>query len=568
MVKEYDSVEDYYADPNVNFGEGVKINFGSTDPAQALGQNVNVSLAPQPEDNFRTPFLANLQNTKHNSSNDYNVFTGSTYSHEVKDFSDMLKQMGYTDKANSGYNVKNVLKTLATGPIDLKSAFIDPKGLIGPTGEPVLNLGMISEMEMKAHYDNFSDVADAYAQLGQYRTVGDYIDSRSTGFPSDKFTKTQGAFEAANKSLNLPVTKFNFNERTLLNTDVGFAATIGSFHFSRPPNRGYYNGLKSHIDGGSGNGHQMLKTMEALNKGLDPTGYRLDGKNEDNGGVTHSSKHMAAGITEDGYYISVANNGFGYTKSVLYGLAKGTESDVIAKEMGISQNMLVTAMGMARKDKDMTVTQAISKLKGSKVIPQIDLDKKDPDYFSTNTSSLGDDNNDNTNNEDKQEPFVPDYADMGMNEGGQIGQLATILRQNRLGMNVGGQAQQPEINVNELGFVDNKTPDQVTDAQSVADDKPINMRDNDYMLNSPAVKKHGIRNTVNMIMRGLKDASAAGVQIVDMPPDIPRDELVKVAASASEVRVPRDLVPFIGLANLETINEKGKPEVKRRARLT
>ena len=135
-------------------------------------------------------------------------------------------------------------------------------------------------------------------------------------------------------------------------------------------------------------------------------------------------------------------------------------------------------------------------------------------------------------------------------------------------MNLGGQAQQPQINVNELGFVDNKTPDQVTDAQSVADDKPLNMRDNDYMLNSPAVKKHGIRNTVNMIMRALKDASAAGVQIVDMPPDIPRDELVKVAASASEVRVPRDLVPFIGLANLETINEKGKPEVKRRARLT
>ena len=42
MVKEYDKVEDYYADPNVNFGEDVKINFGSTDPAQALGQNVNV----------------------------------------------------------------------------------------------------------------------------------------------------------------------------------------------------------------------------------------------------------------------------------------------------------------------------------------------------------------------------------------------------------------------------------------------------------------------------------------------------------------------------------------------
>jgi hypothetical protein len=423
----------------------------------------------------------------------------------------MLKDMGYTDKVNSGFNAKNVLSTIAKGPIDLKSAFFDPKGLTGPTGKSVLNLGMISEMEMKAHYDNFSEVNDAYARINEI------------GGPFNK-------------------------------TDLGFAATIGKFHFSRPPNRGYYNGLKSHIDGGSGNGHQMLKTIEALEKGFDPNGFRLDGKNENNGGLAHSSKSMGAGITEDGYYVSVANNGFGYSKSVLSGITKGTESDIIAAEMGISQAMLIDAMEMARADKDVTVSQAITQLTST------GKDDKDTGFESFEDYV--------ESNEKKEEPFVPDYADIGMNEGGQVEQLADILRQNRLGMNLGGQAQQPQINVNELGFVDNKTPDQVTDAQSVADDKPLNMRDNDYMLNSPAVKKHGIRNTVNMIMRALKDASAAGVQIVDMPPDIPRDELVKVAASASEVRVPRDLVPFIGLANLETINEKGKPEVKRRARLT
>ena len=506
MVKEYDSVEDYYADPNVNFGEGVKINVGSTNPAQALGQNVNVSLAPQAnnQESFRTPFLSNLQNTKYDSSKDYNVLSGKAFSQQLNDYNTMLKDMGYTDKVNSGFNAKNVLSTIAKGPIDLKSAFFDPKGLTGPTGKSVLNLGMISEMEMKAHYDNFSEVNDAYARMNEI----------------------EGPFNR---------------------TDLGFAATIGEFHFSRPPNRGYYNGLKSHIDGGSGNGHQMLKTIEALEKGFDPNGFRLDGKNENNGGLAHSSKSMGAGITEDGYYVSVANNGFGYSKSVLSGIAKGTESDIIAAEMGISQAMLIDAMEMARADKDVTVSQAVAQLTS--------VDKGDKAF------------EDYVESDEKKDDFKDEFF-TGMNEGGQVEQLADILRQNRLGMNLGGQAQQPQINVNELGFVDNKTPDQVTDAQSVADDKPLNMRDNDYMLNSPAVKKHGIRNTVNMIMRALKDASAAGVQIVDMPPDIPRDELVKVAASASEVRVPRDLVPFIGLANLETINEKGKPEVKRRARLT
>ena len=512
MVKEYDKVEDYYADPNVNFGEGVKINFGSTDPAQALGQNVNVSLAPQAnnQESFRTPFLAKLQNTKYDSSGDYNVLSGKNFSYQKRDYSDMLKEMGYTDKVNSGFNAKNILGSIAKGPVDLKSVFFDPKGLTGPTGKSVLNLGMISEMEMKAHYDNFNAVSDKYSELSE--------------------------------------TGQSFNS-----TDLGFAATIGKFHFSRSPKQSYYNGLKSHIDGGSGNGHQMLKTMAALEKGFDPTGYRLDGENENNGGVAHSSQAMAAGITEDGYYVSLANNGFGYTKSVLYGLADGTESDVIAKEMGIDQAVLINAMEMARADKDVTVSQAIAQLTSVDKDDEDDKDDRDATSITSNFGPSG---------------FDSSGYFSGMNEGGQVGQLADILRQNRLGMNLGGQAQQPQINVNELGFVDNKTPDQVTDAQSVADDKPLNMRDNDYMLNSPAVKKHGIRNTVNMIMRALKDASAAGVQIVDMPPDIPRDELVKVAASASEVRVPRDLVPFIGLANLETINEKGKPEVKRRARLT
>ena len=262
-------------------------------------------------------------------------------------------------------------------------------------------------MEMKAHYDNFSEVGDAYARMNE---IGGSLSDYGR------------------------------------NTDLGFAATVGSFHFSRPPDRGYYNGLKSHIDGGSGNGHQMLKTMEALEKGFDPNGFRLDGKNENNGGLAHSSKHMGAGITEDGYYVAIANNGFGYSKSVLAGLAKGTESDLLASEMGISQAMLIDAMKMARADKNVTVSQAITQLTSTGF-----------ESFEEFVASNNQNDNDNTTNENKDNSnnlmggseFVPG----GMKEGGQIGQLATILRQNRLGMNVGGQAQQPEINVNELGFV-------------------------------------------------------------------------------------------------------------------
>lgn len=558
MVKVYDRVEDYYADTDVNFGEGVEIKFGSTDPAQALGQNVNVSLAPQAtsDGSNRTEFLTKLQNTKHDSSKDYNVYTGTAYEGSMITYGDMLKQMGYKDKTNSPLSLKNMIAS----PINFVGAMLDPKYLKGPTGKDVLNLGFVSEAEMKAHYDNFSDVADAYAQIGSYDgTLGSYIESKK-GVP------------------------FNFNTKSLRNTDVGFAATIGNFHFSRPPNRGYYNGLKSHIDGGSGNGHQMLKTMEALNKGFDPTGYRLDGKNEDNGGLAHSSKSMGAGITEDGYYVSMANNGYGYTKSVLYG--RGGESQRIADEMGIDPVTLANAMKLARNTKDMTVSQALAKVGVTKIndisnfrtasIPSHSNLNINQDYFVNQAQNFTDldtfrdeeiaKNRAAVQKEIEEDEFAGFGADMKL--GGQVGQLANILRQNRLGMNLGGQAQPPQVNVNELGFVDGKTPDQVTDQQSIADDKPVDMRREDYLLNSPSVEKHGIRNVVNMVMRALKDASASGVEIVDMPADIPRDDLVKVLASASEFRIPRDLVPYIGLANLETINEKGKSEVTRRARQT
>ncbi len=137
MVKVYDSVKDYYADTNVNFGEGVEIKFGSTDPAQALGQNVNVSLAPESDTSRsnRTEFLTKLQNTKHDSSKDYNVYTGTAYEGSMITYGDMLKQMGYKDKTNSPLSLKNMIAS----PIHVIGPMNAPKYLKGPTGKDGLN---------------------------------------------------------------------------------------------------------------------------------------------------------------------------------------------------------------------------------------------------------------------------------------------------------------------------------------------------------------------------------------------------------------------------------------------
>jgi len=65
--------------------------------------------------------------------------------------------------------------------------------------------------------------------------------------------------------------------------------------------------------------------------------------------------------------------------------------------------------------------------------------------------------------------------------------------------------------------------------------------------------------------RGLRDAAESGVEVVDLPPDIPDNEMAEVLLSQSEFRVPKNLIPFVGRATLERLNNSGKAEVTKRA---
>lgn len=374
----------------------------------------------------------------------------------------------------------------------------------------------------------------------------------------------------------------------------------------------FFDGHKGHLSSDDGNAHAMQKSIEALSKGLDPAGYRLDGNNEDNGGAAGGSS-AGGRVTEDGYYTYVANNSFGYTKSVLYG---GNLSDKLAQEFGTDGMTLAKAMQLARADKNLTVTQALKNLTSGEqetstnIYDLFNVNRKKTSTVSSEPSgysateiaqqqatiaqqqaAIAQQQEDNRKAEaeanrekqraiDRGQQAGKGYrGGYGFQEGGQVGQLANMLRQTRLGMNLGGQpvsqglesSETPnseEINVNEMGFVGDKTPDQVTPKQSIADNRPMNVREDDFLINSPAIEKFGIRNIVNMISRGLEAARDAGVEIVDIPVDIPKQQLVKILASDSEFRVPKNLVPFIGLDTLNRINDQGKPVVEQRTRLT
>ena len=166
----------------------------------------------------------------------------------------------------------------------------------------------------------------------------------------------------------------------------------------------------------------------------------------------------------------------------------------------------------------------------------------------------------------------------GFNTGGQVsspvGQLANMLRSNRLGYNQGGAVQSGyygyqeggQINMQEMGFVNGKTPDQVTDAQSVADTEAMSADEGDFVINAPAVEAVGVEAIIGLVSDALTLATEEGVEIVDIPQDTSPEVMVDILVSEGEFIVPRELIPFIegGIETLEKINALGTDEVSQR----
>ena len=117
-----------------------------------------------------------------------------------------------------------------------------------------------------------------------------------------------------------------------------------------------------------------------------------------------------------------------------------------------------------------------------------------------------------------------------------------------------------------MGFVNGKTPDQVTDAQSVADTEATQAEEGDFVINAPAVEIVGVDNLIQLMSEALQRAEQEGARIVDIPPTTEPEQMINIFVSEGEFIVPRELVPFVegGIELLEQINEAGKGEVAER----
>ena len=123
-------------------------------------------------------------------------------------------------------------------------------------------------------------------------------------------------------------------------------------------------------------------------------------------------------------------------------------------------------------------------------------------------------------------------------------------RGGRVGLQEGGVAGA------QAGFVE-RPPSQVSEAATVADDKPMSVPEGTFVINAAAVEFAGEKDIMKMLNAAYKEAEKKGIQ----PPS---QEMLEVAVSRGEVIVPPFLAKIIGYDRLEKINNRGKKEVNER----
>ena len=562
------------------------------------------------------------ESTMEKVNSHFNVLSGKTFNpnnlNTYTDYNSMIKDLKL-DKtgifSDSEVDLKDVtmfstfgmLGTAASG--DYKFGTL----LKGPTKANVFSAGKISEIALNNHFDNYGAVQDIYTSMNEnigagktYKSSSDYMKSNDTGFfaviGGNHFSRKPNATRYEGHLGHL-----HSDSHTAFN----MAKSIDALSKGLDP-RGISSG-----------------------KSINLTGYSLTGGNEDNIGMSDAMlANGMGGISNDGYYTYVSGSALGHTKSKLYG---GNLSNELAKELGkkgytIDGTTLSNLMTQARKS-GVSFTKLLSAYKTSKQIAPAGTSYVDTSTiaginrasgFTTNLttaspnlesmSSVGNVDpmgrgdvkhaygigvvdpsqlarEQDIRDQDKKDRLEKQYkaakektkvegftGEYGFNTGGQVsspvGQLANMLRSNRLGYNQGGAVQSGyygyqeggQINMQEMGFVNGKTPDQVTDAQSVADTEAMSADEGDFVINAPAVEAVGVEAIIGLVSDALTLATEEGVEIVDIPQDTSPEVMVDILVSEGEFIVPRELIPFIegGIETLEKINALGTDEVSQR----
>jgi len=361
----------------------------------------------------------------------------------------------------------------------------------------------------------------------------------------------------------------------LAGMDTGFAMLTGSgFGVTREHGKssytGNYNGLS----------REHIVALDRLSQGNDPTrGYDITKAHtgtsiEGNGGVFVSNNRI------DGFYRS---NGTFYDPRTNQSAAGGNMRHVdqlAAKTFGVSdvnyrtgtgqvyRNAVRNALEAARAG-TMTLNEALDLEKEkiqptkpmqdqpgvtdlSSIISSTPQDSDSVDVVSVQSSEREDTQSDNQGTASSSQPYggyVPGGAEAGRGGGRRFADGG------RVGYAPGGAVAQGGS-----GFID-RPPEQVSEAQSVADNRPDAVPEGTFVINAPAVEFAGSNDIKKMLIDAHKEAIRRGITV---DKDGKGAKLIDVALSSGEVKVAPHLAKIIGYDRLNKINNRGKPEVEER----
>ena len=154
-----------------------------------------------------------------------------------------------------------------------------------------------------------------------------------------------------------------------------------------------------------------------------------------------------------------------------------------------------------------------------------------------------------------EDAHSPDSSDTYFAEGGRV--------RGATGM-VAVDSPENKDQIGPVGFVNGRTPEETTEADTVRDDVEGAVPEGTFVINAVAVERYGSSKIRKLLLSALKEAEKQGIDISATDGTITDEDSVSVAVSEGEVLVPPVLVRIIGLQKLESINALGQEEVKER----
>ena len=334
--------------------------------------------------------------------------------------------------------------------------------------------------------------------------------------------------------------------------DIGFSFDVGNNNMTsiyRDAGSKIYNGAMYNVS------QEQARRLEALGKGKNTYNFNPLNPND--------SEDLVSTDNEGGYD---EKGNFHDGRFGVSAVGRARNRNNLAMEIfGVSnrdtQNLTDKALSIARNQKGGLSKALKEQLNIYKPTTIARTQEDSGDGTGEGTTFTGDDYEggvaQGADASDYDEGSIPDSMDAAA--AGGADDFGLFKTGGRIGMQEGGNT--TEV-VQPAGFI---APDpNATDQQEIADDKPIDARDGDFIINAPAAEDAGKQDIQRMINTAIRNLQEKGVDVRFGDPKINIADKVKLLVSRNEVYIPSIIAKEIGYDRLKKINNRGKREVQRR----